>query len=95
MLNAGYLAPLADDQRLRLDLAVVDRGAQLFVRYCRGEIDSNGHDVEESQRVDLPDGHYWRQFVVAEATHGAEGDYDAAVADNVVQFGLFGEVVYS
>lgn len=79
---------------LRIDLDVIDRGTNLFVRYCRGEINSHGIDVPEGQRKLLADDAYWRQFLAAEATHGEEGDYDAMVADNIVQFGLFGKLVF-
>ncbi|SKX81054.1 Uncharacterised protein [Mycobacteroides abscessus subsp. bolletii] len=79
---------------LRIDLDVVDRGTNLFAQYCRGEINSHGIDVPEEQRKPLADDAYWRQFLAAEATHGREGDYDAMVADNIVQFGLFGKLVY-
>lgn len=73
VLGSGYLAPPADAQALRIDLAVLDHGVRLFARYCRGEIDSRGREVPEGDRTELPDDHYWRQFLVAEATHGGEG----------------------
>lgn len=79
---------------LRIDLDVVERGTNLFARYCRGEINSHGIDVPVEQRKPLADDAYWRQFLAAEATHGQEGDYDAMVADNIVQFGLFGKLVF-
>jgi hypothetical protein len=81
-------------RKLRIDLAVIERGTRLFVRHCRGEIDTHGVGVPPAERRELPDDHYWRQFLAAEATHGREGDMDADVADNIVQFGLFEEVVY-
>lgn len=37
---------------------------------------------------------YWKQFLLANRTNGAEGDYDADVADNILQAGLFNEVIY-
>lgn len=79
---------------LRIDLDVVDRGTNLFARHCRGEINSHGIDVPEEQRKPLADDAYWRQFLAAEATHGREGGYDAMVADSIIQFGLFGSLVY-
>ncbi|SHZ40104.1 Uncharacterised protein [Mycobacteroides abscessus subsp. abscessus] len=93
--NTGWgIAGLEHEHTLRIDLNVVDRGTSLFARYCRGEINSHGIDVPEEQRKPLADDAYWRQFLAAEATHGQEGDYDALVADNIVQFGLFGKLVY-
>ncbi|SIB66355.1 hypothetical protein [Mycobacteroides abscessus] len=88
------IAGLEHEHTLRIDLNVVDRGTSLFARYCRGEINSHGIDVPEEQRKPLGDDAYWRQFLAAEATHGEEGDYDALVADNIVQFGLFGKLVF-
>lgn len=38
--------------------------------------------------------HYWHQFVIANRTNSDEGDYDADIADQILQAGLFGEVVY-
>ena len=37
---------------------------------------------------------YWVQFWVANRTNGDDGDYDAGIADCILQAGLFGEVVY-
>lgn len=37
---------------------------------------------------------YWRQFLAANRTNGDDGDYDATVADVIVQLALFGEIVY-
>lgn len=85
---------LEHEHTLRIDLNVVERGTRLFAQYCRGEINSHGAPVPEEQRKPLADDAYWRQFLAAEATHGQDGDYDAMVADNIVQFGLFGELVY-
>lgn len=39
-------------------------------------------------------GSYWKQFLLADRTNGEDGDYDAIVADWIVQAGLFGEIVY-
>lgn len=86
-----------DDERenapLRIDLEVIDRGVRLFLQYCHGYLDSNGNPAA-AETHGLPEGHYWRQFVVAEATLGDGGDYDADVADEIVQWGLFGKPVY-
>ncbi|SKN09414.1 Uncharacterised protein [Mycobacteroides abscessus subsp. massiliense] len=88
------IAGLEHEHTLRIDLNVVERGTKLFARYCRGEVNSHGIDVPEEQRKPLADDAYWRQFLAAEATHGRQGDYDAPVADNIVQFGLFGKLVF-
>lgn len=37
---------------------------------------------------------YWLQFWLADRTNGDDGDYDAGIADCILQAGLFGEVVY-
>jgi hypothetical protein len=37
---------------------------------------------------------YWHQFVLANRTNGEEGDYDAGIADDILQAGIFGKVVY-
>lgn len=79
---------------LRLNLNVIERGVRLFRRYCHGELDSSGRPVLDEHQKAMPDGHYWRQFLVAEATHGEDGDYDAEVADQIVQWGLFGMGIY-
>lgn len=87
--------PAKDVSRLTIDLEVLERGAQLFLRYCHGLIDYSGQPVAVMGAKQLDPGHYWRQWLVAEATNGKEGDFDAEVADTIVQFGLFGRVVYA
>lgn len=37
---------------------------------------------------------YWAEFWRANRTNGEDGDYDAEIADVIVQTALFGEVVY-
>lgn len=37
---------------------------------------------------------YWKQFILANKTNGEDGDFDADIADNIVQAGIFGEIVY-
>lgn len=37
---------------------------------------------------------YWKQFKLSNRTNGEDGDYDADIADNVLQAGLFGKVIY-
>lgn len=90
----GFYADITDSEDgkdYRIDRAVIQRGVGLFVRYCNGDISSDG-SAGDGKR--LSDGHYWNQFLKAERTNGDGGDYDADVADNIVQFGLFGKVVY-
>jgi hypothetical protein len=83
-----------DTQTLTIDLAVMERGALLFRRYCQGEIDGQGQPVAIEDWKPLRDDHYWRQWLVQEATNGKEGDSDAEVADQIVQWGLFGKGIY-
>lgn len=37
---------------------------------------------------------YGKQAMLANRTNGADGDYDADIADNVLQLGIFGEIIY-
>lgn len=37
---------------------------------------------------------YWKQFLLANRTNSEDGDYDADIADNVLQAGLFDSIVY-
>ena len=37
---------------------------------------------------------YWYQLYVCDRSNGDDGDYDAGLADQVVQFGLLGEDLY-
>lgn len=83
-----------DKVPLTVDATVIRKGIVLFREYCVGNIDSRGVDVPADRRLDLPPDHYWQQFLVADRTNGVDGDYDAEVADWIVQFGLFGQQVY-
>lgn len=40
------------------------------------------------------EGSYGWQTVVFDRTNGEDGDYDANTADNVIQFAVFGQVIY-
>jgi hypothetical protein len=76
----GKTQPITETQSLRIDLNVVERGANMLVgKILEGEFNSD----------------YLRQFVVAWLTNGDDGDYDSTGADLVVQLGLFGEEVYA
>lgn len=77
---------------LRIDIDTIARGVRLFTRYVYGRIDYQGNKVDDPKPVAAD--HYWRQFLKADQTNGDDGDYDSIVADNIVQFGLFGKVVY-
>lgn len=83
-----------DQNSLRVDLAVIHRGVELFTRFCNGEIDYQGNEVPEADRKPLREGHYWHQFFHALDSDGDDGDFDAEVADSIVQFGLFGQLVF-
>lgn len=69
---------------LRIDANVIARGIRLFIDEVKGE---GGGEK-------LPYDHYWWQFVEANDTNGRDGDYDAIVAEQVVQYGLFGKAIY-
>jgi hypothetical protein len=86
--------PKKDKAPLVVDIDVIRRGVVLFKQYAKGEIDSQGKPVPAEQRVELAPAHYWRQFLASERTNGDDGDYDADVADWIVQFGLFGQGVF-
>lgn len=90
----GAFTDERDHLHLSIDLEVMQRGAQRFLLYCHGLVDSQGQPVPPCEQKPLRDDHYWRQWLVQEATNGAEGDSDAEVADQIVQWGLFGKGVY-
>lgn len=79
---------------LRIDAEVVDRGITLFRDYLYGALDHHGKPVEVKDRQMIREGHYWRQFLAADLTNGVDGDFDAEVADQIVQWGLFGQGIY-
>jgi hypothetical protein len=81
-----------DSREMRIDMAVIARGVGMFKDYAMGKIDGKGQPSTERKAVPLD--HYWRQFLAADRTNGADGDYDSEVADIIVQFGLFGQHVY-
>lgn len=57
------------------------------------QILTTGDNIGRSFTTSRPQ--YWEQFrSVCAASEGAEGDYDADIADNILQAGLFGEIVY-
>lgn len=85
----------ADRTALRIDGEVIRRGIDLFSDYCRGRIDSAGQTREQNPNFNSADirgtEHYWVRFLIADLTNGVDGDFDSEVADQVVQWGLFGQ----
>lgn len=75
----GKEQAITETQSLRIDINVIERGANMLVGKVL-EGEFNG---------------YFKQFVEAWLSDGDNGDYDASVADIVVQLGLFGEEVYA
>lgn len=71
------------------------------VRGLRVDIDTIAKGIGVIKGFDNPPnyfgdgGSYWKQFLLADRTNGDDGDYDAIVADWIVQAGLFGTIVYS
>lgn len=61
-----------------LNIDAIARGLQLAW-------DAGRHDNHDS---------YWYQLYLADKTNGDDGDYDAGLADQVVQYGLLGEDPY-
>jgi hypothetical protein len=85
-----------DSRPLTIDLTVMERGARLMNFYVQGVVDCQGKQVPLGEiQPPLDEKHYYWQYVEAYCSNGDDGDYDAGVADMVVQFGLFGEVVYA
>jgi hypothetical protein len=75
------------NQRLRVDIDVIERGVNLLVDKVIEATKSEDHSAPFSYK-------YLRQFVEAWLTDGESGDFDADGADLAVQLGLFGEHVY-
>jgi hypothetical protein len=65
---------------LVIDMEVLRRGAEMIIQKVL------------NKQIGNP---YFKQFVIAYLTEGEDGDYDAMVADVMVQYGLFGEQVYA
>lgn len=81
-----------EDKQMRITPRVMERGVRMFSKYALGRIDDNGNKVPRDEQI--PPDSYWIEFVKADRSNGAEGDYDAIVADMVVQFALLGKIVY-
>lgn len=69
-----------DAEPVRVDLDTIARGWGLYKRLYKGESISGRE--------------YGKQALLANRTNGDDGDFDADVADNVLQLGLLGEIVY-
>lgn len=79
--------PITEDQLLRIDLSVIERGWYLFMDKVLEAFKSEDPTADFS-------GNYFRQFIVQYLTNMEDGDSDSDGADLVVQLGLFGEHVY-
>lgn len=77
-----------------IDAKVIEEGIELFDWYVQGITDDRGNQVPLDGIKPFPRDHYFWQFVQANITDGDDGDYDATVADCIVQLALLGEVRY-
>ena len=80
----GKVLPITETQALKVDRDVIKRGVDIFVRAIM--------DNALEERGEFSG--YARQFVIQFLTDLEEGDSDAIICDWVVQFGLFGGVLY-
>lgn len=83
-----HLPNESQNQPLRVDIDVVERGVNLLVDKVIAATKSEDPEAQFSRK-------YLRQFVEAWLSDGEQGDFDADGADLAIQLGLFGEVVYS
>lgn len=90
-----------DKKALHIDIDVIARGVTRFKEWMAGEKRNQlgglvKPDAEKAWLRDpyAPTNRYWKQFLLSERTNGDDGDYDADVADAIVQLALFDEVVY-
>lgn len=72
-----------EDETHRVTLNTIAHGISLL---------TTGANAKRSFTMSGPE--YWAQFKLANRTNGVDGDYDADIADNVLQAGLFDEIVY-
>jgi len=82
------IRPGRDDEHLRIDIDVIERGVNLLIDGIIAAHKSGDPKAPFSSE-------YLRNFVIQWMTDGEDGDSDADVCDVVVQLGLFGELVYS
>ncbi|AHJ86699.1 hypothetical protein CRB1_88 [Mycobacterium phage CRB1] len=72
------------DKRHEIGPDDIARGLRLFREYCEGKLDG---------KRARPDYYGW-ELVKFDRTNGEDGDYDAGTADMVLQFAIFGEVIF-
>jgi hypothetical protein len=84
----SHMLRIVPDEILTIDIDVIERGWKLFMDRVLIAARAEDPSMECSR-------HYFRQAIIAYLTDGEEGDYDADIADLVVQYGLFGEIVYA
>jgi hypothetical protein len=70
-----------DGKRYRIDRKVISRGIRRAYEAYKGD-----HDI---------DSYHWRAISDLNFGKWDDVDYDADTADLIVQFGLFGEAIYS
>ncbi|ASZ75429.1 hypothetical protein PBI_JOSHKAYV_90 [Mycobacterium phage JoshKayV] len=63
------------------------------IRAGRIENESDFDPVKWREASGVRQSYAW-QTVIFDRTNGEEGDYDANTADNVLQFAIFGEVIF-
>lgn len=70
---------------LRIDKTIITRGIEVMIEqgYFATSYDTNLGWIQDHSRL-------WASIL----SDGDDGDYDAADADTIVQFGLFGKLVY-
>ncbi|AVO21385.1 hypothetical protein SEA_CEPENS_78 [Mycobacterium phage Cepens] len=91
-----------DKASLTIDRAVVERGLERWIEWLTtgkrnslGAACEPGSDKEWRRDPYSPSGRYWRQFLGdLQAQNWDAVDYDADIADAIVQLGLFDKVVY-
>lgn len=80
----GEVKPITETQALKVDREVIKRGVDTLVKAIVAD------SLEELGLFS----EYAKQFVIQFLTDLEEGDSDAVICDWVVQFGLFGGVLY-
>lgn len=84
----SHMIRIVPDEVLTIDIDVIERGWELFMDAVLEAAKAEDPEMPCSRT-------YFRQAIVAYLTDNEDGDYDADVADIVVQMGLFGEIVYA
>lgn len=90
--GGNVLAPPGETGEMRIDRDVITRGIGRIMRARAPYYDPNDQHTQCEQVKYL-----WKSVadIVRNASHSNDGgEIDAGVADNIVQVGLFGEVVY-